>query len=89
MNARDLVKTGVEWCGVLLLVVVALPFVAIAAFVLRVAVVGGLILGLAGVIALYCVYPPVRRWANEVMRPTGGERSVGEESGRKLADEAS
>ena len=89
MSARELVRTGVEWCGVLLLVVVALPFVAIAAFVLRVAVVGGLILGLAGVMALYCLYPPVRRWANGIMRPSRGERSAGEKSGRKLADEAS
>jgi hypothetical protein len=78
MNAWELLKTGVEWCGVLLLVVVSLPLLAVVAFVLRAAVIGVVLLGLAGVIVMYCVYPPIRRWANEVGRLGGEERSVKE-----------
>lgn len=78
MNARELLKMGVEWCGVLLLVVVTLPLLAVVAFVLRAAVIGVVVLGLAGVIAMYCVYPRVRRWANEVARLGADGRSVKE-----------
>ncbi len=64
MNARELLKTGVEYCGVLLLVVVTLPLLAVVAFVLRFAVIGLLLLGGAGLMVTYCLYSPVRRWAN-------------------------
>lgn len=64
MNARELLKTGVEYCGVLLLVVVTLPLLAVVAFVLRFAVIGLLLLGAAGLMVSYCLYPPVRRWAH-------------------------
>lgn len=69
MNARDLVRTGLEWCGVLLLVVVALPIVALVFFILRFAVLGVVALGLAVLAAGSCVYPPLRRWARGVLGP--------------------
>lgn len=72
MKSRNLLATGAEWCGVLLLVVLALPVLAVVAFLLRFAVLGVVAVGVAGVIVGYCVLPPVRRWANQAVRSVGG-----------------
>lgn len=77
MNARELLKLGAEYCGVLLLVVVTLPILAVAAFVLRFAVIGLLLVGLAGVLVTYCLYPPVRRWVKG-LESSSGQSSVHE-----------
>lgn len=78
MNAREVLKLGLEWCGVLLLVVVTLPILAIAAFVLRFAVIGVLLVGAAGALVTYCIYPRVRHWANGLTPPQESGRSVKE-----------
>ncbi|MDX1674928.1 MAG: hypothetical protein R3314_09050 [Longimicrobiales bacterium] len=72
MNARNLFRTGVEWCGVLLLVVVTLPILAAVAFVLRFAALGVVLVGTAAVLVGYCLYPPLRRRANEAGRSVTG-----------------
>lgn len=61
MRARELVLKTAEWCGVLVLVVAALPLVALAGLVARgVAVVAGLVSVLA-VAVLCAVHPGVRQ----------------------------
>lgn len=76
MNAREAIKRVVEWCGVLLVVVVALPIVAIGLFVLRFALLGALALAAAVMAAGYCVFPAVRRWARETLRTAGADHTT-------------
>lgn len=67
MRAPGLVRTAIEWCGVTLLVVVALPIVAVAFFILRAAVLGVMALALAFLAAACCVSPGIRARAREAL----------------------
>ena len=67
MQAPGLIRTAVEWCGVMLLVVVALPIVAVAFFILRAAVLGVAALALAFLAAGCCVSPGIRQRAREAL----------------------
>jgi hypothetical protein len=50
-------------CGTVLLVVVTLPIIAIAAFLIRGVLLVAAIAGIAGCVALYCLSPRFRHWA--------------------------
>lgn len=73
MNAREMVQTGLEWCGALLIVVVALPLVAVVLFVLRFAVLGVMALGVAALLVGACASKRFRQRAREALGPLGDE----------------
>ena len=78
MNARETIKGVAEWCGVTLVVVVALPIVAIGLFVLRFALLGALALAVAVLAAGYCAFPAVRRWTRETLRSAEADHTTAE-----------
>ena len=75
MDARDLLKTGAQWLGVLLLLVAALPLMAVAAWVLRALLVTAAFVGLVSGCVLYCAYPRFRDWTHHVTHYTHEARS--------------
>ncbi len=79
MSARELFRTGLEWCGALLFVVVALPIIAVSLFVLRFAVLGAVALGVAAVLVGLCASERVRCCARDILAPLEDEigRGVG------------
>ena len=66
MDTRNLLKTGAEWLVVLILLGVALPVMAVGAWVLRVVLVTAALLALFSGCILYCVYPRFRDWTHHV-----------------------
>jgi len=75
MDTRHLLIDGVEWLGIFILLVAALPLLAVGAWVLRaVLLVAGIIAVASGCIT-YCVYPRFRHWADHWIHPTHGVSS--------------
>jgi ABC-type branched-subunit amino acid transport system permease subunit len=70
MDTRDLLKTGAEWLVVLILVVAALPLMAVGAWVLRAVLVAAALVALLSGCILYCVYPRFRDWTHHVAHHT-------------------
>ena len=66
MHTTDLLKTGAQWLGVFILLVAALPVMAVGAWVLRVLLVAAAGIALVGGCLLYCVYPRFRDWTHHV-----------------------
>ena len=62
-RAWNRVGRGLELCGTMLLVVVSLPLIAIAAFLIRGVLLVAALAAIAGCIALFCVSPRFRHWA--------------------------
>ena len=71
MNPRVLFKAGMEWCAIVLLVVMALPAVAVVLFVLRFAALAIAALAVAVALGAYCLSPPFRRRAREALAGEG------------------
>ena len=68
MHTKDLLKTGAQWLVVLILLVAALPVMALGAWVLRAALVVAVILALFSGCILYCVHPRFRDWTRHLGR---------------------
>jgi hypothetical protein len=73
MRTREMFRTGLEWCGTLLCVVVALPIVALVLFVLRFAVLGVAALGMAALLVGLCASGRLRCRAKEILGPMSDE----------------
>ena len=65
------IGTGLQWCGTLCLVAIALPLIAVAEFIVR-----GLLLALAGTgiligLFFYWLNPRFRMWVDHRVNPRG------------------
>ena len=70
MNTRHLLATGGLWLGVTILVVLALPLLAVGAWVLRVLLLVAAITAAVSGCLLYCVHPRFRHWASHLTHHT-------------------
>jgi len=75
METKELLTRGAQWLGVLILVVAAMPLLAVAALVLRTILVPVALIGVVGGCLLYCVYPRFREWARHGPHHTHGAPS--------------
>jgi predicted membrane channel-forming protein YqfA (hemolysin III family) len=62
-QARRWFRTGLEYCGVFVLVAVVLPCVALAGFLLRGVLLVAAIVAIVGAAVLLCVSSRFRDWA--------------------------
>lgn len=70
METRGLLNTGAQWLGVSVVLVAALPLMAVAAWVLRALLVIAVFVGLVSGCVLYCVYPRFRDWTRHATHYT-------------------
>lgn len=75
MDTKELLTRGAQWLGVLILVVAAMPLLAVVAWVLRIFIVPVAFVGVVGGCFLYCVYPRFREWARDGLHHTHGAPS--------------
>ncbi len=75
MNTKELLTRGTQWLGVIILVVAAMPVLAMAAWVARIFIVPAAFIGVVGGCFLYCVYPRFRDWARDEIHHTHGASS--------------
>jgi cadmium resistance protein CadD (predicted permease) len=63
MDTRHCLITTGQWLGLFILVVAALPLMAVGAWVFRALLIVTMAGGLVGGCILFCVYPRFRHWA--------------------------
>lgn len=70
-RAHDRLRGGIAKCGVLLLVVVSLPLLAVAAILLRGVLLVAAVAVLLTAPLVYCVLPGFRCWVSRVVDAPG------------------
>lgn len=65
-RARELLKDTAEYCGALVVVLLALPLLALTAFVLRGVLALAAVAALGCGAVLYCAHPGFRGWFHDL-----------------------